>query len=224
MAPKVKVTLTQKGKAIAKKSAGKRGAAPTAKAKAKGKSYHESKMKSLQMRRQLEKLSKSQRPYPQIHYKNLQGHEAKREFARKLELDPQCSFLQAEETEYVRSKDETKVIHGPMYVWDVAKLNGLQWRPNDKAIEEVMAAILDGVPTEESDNSLHRKKGDLLYQYKKSMMSSTKEAVKSVALKNAELDEGQYYESVAALKASTKTRGGECAQQGIRRQQKQNKK
>eukprot|EP00974_Lingulodinium_polyedra_P087528 8483695-Lingulodinium_polyedra.AAC.1 len=45
----------------------------------------------------LAKLAKSGRPYPKMHYKTLKSWSAKRAFVEQLRLDPEASFLYAEE-------------------------------------------------------------------------------------------------------------------------------
>eukprot|EP00974_Lingulodinium_polyedra_P004987 468350-Lingulodinium_polyedra.AAC.1 len=69
----------------------------------------------------LNKLEQQGRPFPKIQYKQLKSWQAKRDFVNQLEIDPQCSWLQAEEEQWA-TKAKTEVeVEGWMYLWDVAR-------------------------------------------------------------------------------------------------------
>ena len=91
---------TAKGKAASSKAASKKA---TAKAKAEVKSLGQS--GSNKILYNLSKLDKGGRPYPLAHYKSLRGWAAKRDFAQKLELDPELSWLSAAEQEPLGSRE-----------------------------------------------------------------------------------------------------------------------
>ena len=88
---------------------------------------------SNKLNRRLKSLADSGRPFVSHHYRQLPWGEARRAFARKLELDPTASWLEVQEREWASDHAEKSVEVGLLWIWDVARLNGLVWRPNDKA-------------------------------------------------------------------------------------------
>eukprot|EP00974_Lingulodinium_polyedra_P016301 1578782-Lingulodinium_polyedra.AAC.1 len=77
------------------------------------------------MLRALEAMKAQGREFPLMDYKAQRSRAAKRAWASKFTLDETCAWLTIQETDHMKRK-QTSVSHsGPMYIWDVAKLNGM---------------------------------------------------------------------------------------------------
>ena len=158
------------------------GAIPTTKAASKTPNTHTTKSTSAtalaqkvennRLHRQLQALSQNGRPYPLKKYKSLSWPE-RRTFADKLKLDPEVSWLSLEENEYLTSEVTISTTGGGqegLYVWDIAALNGLVYNPRDKVTSSILKGILEGVPSEESENAQHRKNGFRKFFYTKTLL------------------------------------------------------
>ena len=125
------------------------------------------KIGSNNINRKLKALANEGRAFPLEHYKGIKGHQAKRDFALKMELDPELCWLQALETEAVKIADSQKVSHGPCYLWDVARLNGCAYDPSNVQLMKFLKSLVSECETEISPDAERQRNGDLLYYYVK---------------------------------------------------------
>ena len=132
---KGKVLAKAKGKVLAKaKGKGKALAKNKGKVKAKAKGQMGAKA-SNDMVYKLKQLAKAGRPFPLAKYKTLHSWADKRQFAQDTELDPELTFLQAEEKESASKELENAEVKGACYLWDVARLNNIPWRPKGEDLK-----------------------------------------------------------------------------------------
>lgn len=142
----------------------------------------------------LKRLEKAGRPYPMQAYRALKGHQAKRSFAQRLELDPEASWLSIEEANFASSVENTSTKGGWSYLWDVARLNGVEWNPADEKIVDFCKMLVADCPSKESPKPQIKAQGWLLYDYWKDMETEQQESTgKKVTVKaEAELDKEHY--------------------------------
>eukprot|EP00974_Lingulodinium_polyedra_P025536 2470445-Lingulodinium_polyedra.AAC.1 len=153
---------------------------------------------------QLKRLEKGGRPYPLTAYKSMKGHQAKRQFAEKLFLDPAASFLSAEEINFQRSTEGTTTKAGWCYLWDVARLNGVEWNPNSEGIVGFCKMLVAECNTKESPQQSIRDQGWLLYEYSKEMETDiTEVSGKKVNLKaEAKIEQDDYQGCLEMVKGN----------------------
>ena len=126
-----------------------------------GKAAHQS------MKRKLKAMSEAGREFPLKDYQAQKSWPEKRAWWTKFTLDEQCSWLSIKEDEYMKQK-EVHVLHsGPMYLWDVAKLNGCAYDPKNKALTSSLLSLVADCPSYPADSEELRKQGHLMYDYSK---------------------------------------------------------
>jgi len=127
MAPKKKTSVK---KDTSKQTAGSSSSSSTSivPAAAMGKNAAQATMNSLK------RLEKSGRSFPIQHYKSL-STAGKRDFAAKLEVDKEASFLEIQEQEWVQDQSKTQAASGWCFLWDVARLNGINYTGEQSQVE-----------------------------------------------------------------------------------------
>ena len=120
-----------------------------------------------QMKRKLEKMAESGREFPLKDYNDQRSWPDKRNWWTKFTLDEECSWLKIKEDGYMRQQ-EVHVRHsGPMYLWDVAKLNGMAYDPKNKDMIKFLLSLVADCQTSPADSDELRKQGHLMYDYAK---------------------------------------------------------
>jgi len=95
--------------------------------------------------------------------------EAKRDFRNKMELDPELSWLTAQEEDIIKTTEQVKSLSGPMYLWDVAMINGISWDPSNKPLVEFVKSLVEGCEEVVPENEAMANKGHMQYIYSKTM-------------------------------------------------------
>ena len=109
------------------------------------------------------------RPYPLKAYKSCHSWAEKREVQSKLELDPDLCWLVAEEKEYISTTESQDKLSGPMYLWDVARVNGVAWDPSNKAVVDFVKSLVAGCEEVQPEDENMLDQGHKQYIYQKTM-------------------------------------------------------
>jgi len=155
---------------------------------------------------QLKRLSKAGRDEPMIAYKALKTHAAKRQFAQKLMIDREAAFLEASETHWAEDVEREQHVGGWYYIWDVARVNGIQWSPDNVGVNAVLQSMVAGCPTKPPDDEALKEAGWVLYKYSKFLgeQSETKKGKKVSATATAKVDEpNEFGEIVRSIHGET---------------------
>ena len=106
----------------------------------------------------LKRQAKAGRDFPLQKYKSLKGHEAKRSFMSKWELDKEMCWLQAEESEWQQQHDEKVHKEDWCHLWDVARINGVGFNPSDNDQQTWLLGLVSGC-TQRSATEMIQKHG-----------------------------------------------------------------
>eukprot|EP00974_Lingulodinium_polyedra_P029982 2888141-Lingulodinium_polyedra.AAC.1 len=117
-------------------------------------------------------MERSGRPFPLQKYRECKTWAAKRDFVSKLSLDKECTFLECEEKEFLAEKHSTEEKSGWCYLWDVARLNSIQYVQGSQEQNELLLSLVEGCPQMESDNPVLKERGHKLYLYSKEYEAS----------------------------------------------------
>lgn len=120
----------------------------------------------------LKKLEAQGRPFPRAHFKSLSAA-GKRDMLRKLELDPDASFLEAEESNWNATRERQTDLSGWCYLWDVARINGLSFDQSNEQQMSLIKSLVHGCEEQEADSEHLRTLGHKMYWYEKSMEGKT---------------------------------------------------
>ena len=124
--------------------------------------------------RTLKSMAKDGREFPLEKYqKTCRSWSSKRDFAHRMELDPELSFLSAEETAYLESKLTKESVFGWFYLWDIAKINGCEWKPQDSVQKKWLKTLTADSAVQESDDPHLRNEGHVQYFYVEEMGGET---------------------------------------------------
>ena len=77
-------------------------------------------------------------------YKACKSWKDKRDFAAKFELDADCSWLHAWEQENLVNQEDIARKSGPMYLWDVARVNGMSFDITSKQQQRLLMSMVSG--------------------------------------------------------------------------------
>ena len=116
----------------------------------------------------LKALDKAGNPGPLRQYRELKTHKEKREFAISLSLDPSASFAKAVETRSIASTNRKRQVSGEFALWEIAKLEGLEYNDANKVILE---GLVEGCPSRPHPKPALARAGFLIYDYNKKMGS-----------------------------------------------------
>ena len=118
------------------------------------------------MLRTLKSMAKDGGEFPLENYQKIcRSWSSKRDFAHRMELDPELAFLAAEETAYLESKRTKESVSGWFYLWDIAKINGCEWKPQDSVQKKWLKAFTADCAVEESDDPHLRNEEHVEYFY-----------------------------------------------------------
>ena len=119
------------------------------------------------MIQKLKQVESQGRGFPLAKYRQAKGWDGKRGFARKFSLGPACGWLEAEETEWLKNNEQHKLAEGWCYVWDVARIEGVPFRPGDAQQERWLMNMVVGCEDRESPDPVRRAAGDKQWWYQK---------------------------------------------------------
>ena len=148
----------------------------------------------------LKSMAKRGRAFPLDHYKQLKGHDAKRNFCRKFEVDKDCAWLEAQERVWQKSQAEDRNSGGWMHLWDVARLNGISYS-GEPAQVTFLESLVASCPSKPSSDAALNEKGHMMYEYYKDYERTTsKSSGKDVSLiATAQVKDKEEWDDCVAL-------------------------
>ncbi len=143
---------------------------------------------------QLRRMASSGWSYPMDKYNSLRGHEAKRQFALRLAMDREGSWLKMEEKQEVATSSTKKVKAGWLHIWEIAALESFPYQPDNKQMMEQLASFVDGCAERPSEKEGLAKLGHKQYDYSKRMADThtadrTKAITASVTTDNVNIED-----------------------------------
>ena len=154
----------------------------------------------------LKSLSKGGRDYPIKAYKALKSHEEKRNFAKKLFLDRQASFLEAEEAHFTKDEEVGQELKGWMYPWDICRVNGVQWNEEGGMCAKWLGAVTKSLESRPAPDADLQEAGYKQYYYEKKLedtkITSSGKQISAKATAKVK-DEEEFNEIVASISGKT---------------------
>ena len=88
-----------------------------------------------------------------------------------------------DEKKWTEEVESQKVANGPMYLWDVARINGMDYRPGDQGQHQLLMDLVKDCDEIEADSAHLKEKGYKKYDYMKVFETQRKgSSGKSVAI------------------------------------------
>ena len=103
-------------------------------------------------------MAEAGRPFPLQDYLAQSGWVSKCSWCAKFTVDEECAWLSVQEEDAAKKSASASVASGYMYLWDVAKLNGMVWNAKDESLMETLLALVEGCATQEADTPGLRKR------------------------------------------------------------------
>lgn len=113
------------------------------------------------------RLQKQGKPEALAQYKACRTWSEKREFASRLLVDRSASFLTCTQKTTLDRAEQVTRSSGWVYLWDVARLNGMNYDPESEAQDKLLGKILAGCQTREPVDPQFQNCGFLQYKYSK---------------------------------------------------------
>ena len=127
------------------------------------------------MMNRLKSLAKAGKQEPLNTYKLSKTQAEKRKFFSTLEIDKDCSFLSVQEEHGLKEAEKAAIAVGWCYLWDVARVNGMQYIPGDETQTVFLMSLVEGCEQQNADKPSLANKGVKQYWYAKRFGNSLQE-------------------------------------------------